>query len=91
MVSTLLIELISSDVMYNGIPWPDEDFCKVTMERDLQIRRSFKNTPILWHIVAYIASNRPALCSASVLLRAICASLLHQWRAKSGTHWVVKY
>lgn len=70
--------------MYNGLSWPDEDFSKVTMERDLQIRRSFKNSPILWHVLAYIASYKPAVYSASVLLRAICASLLHQWRAKSG-------
>lgn len=70
--------------MYNGLTWPDEEFSKVTMERDLQIRRSFKNAPVLWHVMAYIASYKPALYSASVLLRAICASLLHQWRAKSG-------
>lgn len=82
----LLVELISSDVMYNGLPWPDEEFNKITMERDLQIRRNFKNAPILWSILALVATYRPSLCFASVLLRAICASLLHQWRAKSVLH-----
>lgn len=72
--------------MYNGIPWPDEEFNKVTMERDLQIRRTFKNAPILWSVLALIASYRPALCSASVILRGICSTLLHQWRAKSVLH-----
>jgi integrator complex subunit 5 len=28
-VSLLLVELISPDVMYNGLPWPEEEFCKV--------------------------------------------------------------
>lgn len=83
-LSLLLVELISTDVMYNGLPWPDEEFTKVTMERDLHIRRTFKNAPILWSILALVASVRPSLCFSSVLLRGLCASLLHQWRAKSG-------
>ena len=28
-VALLLVELISPDVMYNGLPWPEEEFCKV--------------------------------------------------------------
>lgn len=77
------MEIISPGVMYNGVAWPDEEFNKVTMERDLQIRRTFKNAPILWSILALIATYRPALCASSVLLRGICATLLHQWRAKA--------
>lgn len=73
--------------MYNGLPWPDEEFSKVTMERDLQIQRTIKNAPILWSILALTAMCRPSLCFASVILRGLCASLLHQWRAKS----VIKY
>uniref|UniRef100_A0A336LS77 CSON002532 protein n=1 Tax=Culicoides sonorensis TaxID=179676 RepID=A0A336LS77_CULSO len=79
----LLVEYLSTDVMYNGLPWPEEEFTKVTMERDLQIRRSFKEKPILWSIMGLIASVRPSICLCSVLLRALCASVLHQWRAKS--------
>lgn len=30
-VSLLLVELISPDVMYNGLPWPEEEFCKVLL------------------------------------------------------------
>ena len=30
-VSLLLVELVSPDVMYNGLPWPDEDFTKVSL------------------------------------------------------------
>lgn len=85
-LSLLLVEMVSPDVMYNGMPWPEEEFNRITMERDLQIRRTMKNAPILWSLLALIAMYRPSLCFASVLLRAICASLLHQWRAKSVLH-----
>jgi len=27
----LLVELVSPDVMYNGLPWPDEEFTKVLL------------------------------------------------------------
>lgn len=79
----LLVEYLSTDVMYNGLPWPEEEFTKVTIERDLQIRRSFKDKPILWSILGLISTCRPSICLCSVLLRALCASVLHQWRAKS--------
>ena len=32
-LALLLIELVAPDVMYNGIPWPGEDYIKVTIER----------------------------------------------------------
>lgn len=28
-IALLLVQLISPDVMFNGLPWPEEDFCKV--------------------------------------------------------------
>lgn len=28
-VALLLVQLISPDVMFNGLPWPEEEFCKV--------------------------------------------------------------
>ncbi|XP_013101737.2 integrator complex subunit 5 [Stomoxys calcitrans] len=82
-ISLLLVEMVSTDVMYNGLPFPDEEFTKVTMERDLLIRRAFLTSPILWALLGFIATHRPALCISSVLLRALCATCLHQWRAKN--------
>ena len=32
-MALLLIEQVAPDVMYNGIPWPEEEFMKVTIER----------------------------------------------------------
>lgn len=78
-VSLLLVELISPDVMYNGLPWPEEEFCKVTVERDLHIRRLFDDLPLIWHLMSLVATYRPALCYCSVLLRALTATLLAQW------------
>lgn len=82
-LSLLLVEFVSPDVMYNGLPWPEEEFQKVTIERDLQIRRTFKHAPILWPLLSLLAVHRPAMCFCSVLLRALCATVMHQWKARS--------
>lgn len=82
-LSHLLVELVSSDVMYNGIAWPEEEFTRVTIERDLLIRRTFKDCPILWSIMGLVAVHKQPLNNCSVFLRAICASVMHHWRAKS--------
>lgn len=84
LVSLLLVELISPDVMYNGLPWPDEDFTRVTVERDLQIQRSFKDTPVLWTLLQLTAWYRPSLAYCSVLLRAIVATVLSNWDVNKG-------
>jgi integrator complex subunit 5 len=84
-LSQIVVELISTDVMYNGLLWPiEDDFIKITMERDLHIRRTFKNCPILWSLLGLFAQYRmPLWCNCSVVLRALCASVMHHWRAKS--------
>ncbi|KAI4461984.1 integrator complex subunit 5 [Holotrichia oblita] len=78
-VSLLLVQYISPDVMYNGLPWPEEEFSKVTIERDLFIRRLFSSTPLLWELMSLVAVHRPALCYCSVIIRALTATLMHQW------------
>uniref|UniRef100_A0A6M2CWL7 Integrator complex subunit 5 C-terminal domain-containing protein n=1 Tax=Rhipicephalus microplus TaxID=6941 RepID=A0A6M2CWL7_RHIMP len=79
-VALLLVEMISSDVMFNGLPWPDEDFLKVTIERDLHIQAMFVDHPILWDLLRLVASVRPSLCYCSVLLRAVMAVAMTHWR-----------
>ena len=32
-----LIELVTPDVIYNAIPWPEEEFLKVTIERSVRV------------------------------------------------------
>lgn len=41
-VALLLVQLISPDVMFNGLPWPEEEFCKVSC---MDLYR-FKTQPI---------------------------------------------
>ncbi|XP_057653331.1 integrator complex subunit 5 isoform X1 [Diorhabda carinulata] len=81
LLSLLLVQFVSPDVMYNGLPWPEEEFSKVTMERDLFIRRLFTNTPLLWDILSFVAVYRPAVCYCSVLIRALTATLINQWKS----------
>ncbi|ENN75427.1 hypothetical protein YQE_07978, partial [Dendroctonus ponderosae] len=85
LLSLLLVQFVSPDVMYNGLPWPEEEFSKVTIERDLFIRRKFTNTPLLWDLLSFVAVSRPALCYCSVLIRALTATLIHQWKSM-GDH-----
>lgn len=53
----------------------------MTIERDLSIRRMFTNVPLLWELLSLVAMYRPALCYCSVLLRALTATLIHQWNS----------
>nr|XP_014282569.1 integrator complex subunit 5 isoform X2 [Halyomorpha halys] len=75
-VALLLVEFVSPNIMYNGLPWPEEEFCKVTIERDLKIRKMLDDTPVIWSLLSFIAHHRPALCYCSVILRAVVHILL---------------
>lgn len=57
---------------------------QVTVERDLQIRRTFKDVPLLWSLLELTARYRPALAYCSVLLRAIAATVLANWSPTEG-------
>ncbi|XP_039749082.1 integrator complex subunit 5 [Pararge aegeria] len=86
-VSLLLVELVSPDVMYNGLPWPDEDFTKqVSIERELYMRCAVERCGVSRAALRRIARARPSLCLASALLRATAASLLHRLRAHLDRH-----
>ncbi|KAG6463403.1 hypothetical protein O3G_MSEX013855 [Manduca sexta] len=86
-VSLLLVELVSPDVMYNGLPWPDEDFTKqVSIERELYMRGAVERSAVCRAWLWRAASARPALCVASALLRAAAATLLHRLRAHLDRH-----
>ncbi|XP_045764485.1 integrator complex subunit 5 [Maniola jurtina] len=86
-ISLLLVELVSPDVMYNGLPWPDEDFTKqVSIERELYMRCAVERCGVSRAALRRVARARPALCLASALLRATAASLLHRLRAHLDRH-----
>ncbi|XP_063621072.1 integrator complex subunit 5 isoform X1 [Cydia splendana] len=74
-VALLLVELVSPDVMYNGLPWPDEDFTKqVSIERELYMRSALESSAVARAALRRCAGARPALCLASALLRAAAAT-----------------
>ncbi|ELT95971.1 hypothetical protein CAPTEDRAFT_186694 [Capitella teleta] len=75
-LALLVIEMITPDVMYNGIPWPDEEFMKVTIERDLSIKHEFDVNPVLWNIMEFISEGPGAMCYCSVLLRSVLATVI---------------
>jgi len=79
-LALLLVDMISPDVMYNGLPWPEEEFTRITMERDLVIVKTFENQPILWKIMFGLAEARPSLCYCSVLIRAMFAVQMFYWQ-----------
>ncbi|XP_050437485.1 integrator complex subunit 5 isoform X2 [Adelges cooleyi] len=84
-LALLIVQFVSPDVMYNGLPWPDEDFTKVTIERDVHIYHTITTKPIIWTLLGILACHRPALCYCSVLLRAVCACLINHWGAVNHT------
>ncbi|RWS30587.1 integrator complex subunit 5-like protein [Leptotrombidium deliense] len=82
--ASLLVECITPDVMFNNLPWPDEDFLKVTIERDLHIARKFEKNPILWDFCGFIAKDGN-LHYCSVLIRALMAVQLTQWASATAS------
>jgi len=80
-LALILVELISPDIMYNGIPWPEEEFIKVTMERDLCITRTLTLHPVLWKLLELLANKRPSLSYCSVIVRAIVSVSITHWQS----------
>ena len=52
---------------------------KVTIERDLSISRLVSRHPLVWSLLASLASSRPSLCYCSVIVRAVVAVLISHW------------
>lgn len=80
--SLLLVEAVTPDVLFNDSPWPDEEFNKVTIERDLLISKMYESHTILWDLTEMIAISGK-LKNCAVLVRALMAVQLTAWT--SGT------
>ncbi|CAH1787671.1 unnamed protein product [Owenia fusiformis] len=78
-LSNLMVELVTPDACYNEIPWPDEDLMKVTLERDLYIKKQFDTKPILWDIMELISFDHLAIAKSSPLLRGLVAVQVNYW------------
>ena len=80
-LALMLVEVISPNIMYNGFPWYDVDFMRVTIERDLHISRTVARHPVIWSLLYQLAVARPALCYCSVLVRALLAVQFSHWQS----------
>ena len=80
-LALMLVEIISPNIMYNGFPWYDVDFMRVTIERDLHISRTVARHPVIWSLLYQLAVARPALCYCSVLVRALLAVQFSHWQS----------
>lgn len=54
----------------------------------MQIRRKFKDVPLLWTLLELTAWYRPALAYCSVLLRGITATVMANWNTEEGVSLV---
>ncbi|XP_065646482.1 integrator complex subunit 5 isoform X4 [Hydra vulgaris] len=76
--ANLLVEFVCPELVPVS-PWPEEDFLKYTIERDLKIKRAFDNTPVLWDILELISSARPSLFHCSVVVQSLLGMSLKFW------------
>lgn len=90
LLAELLVETLTPDVMFNDKSFPDEDFLKVTIERDLYITRQFELHPILWNLVDLIAKEK-SLKNCSLLISALLAVQLTQWSSPTANKDKVKF
>ncbi|XP_072101674.1 LOW QUALITY PROTEIN: integrator complex subunit 5 [Mobula birostris] len=80
-VALALVEGLCPDVTASELAWPPEEQARGTVERDLQIRNRFQESPLLFGFLRLVALGPPALCHCSVLLRALLATLVAHWEA----------
>ena len=60
--------------------WPEQDFVKVTIERDLLISKEFERNPVLWDLVHVMVSEAQSSLNDSLLLfQALMAVQLTEW------------
>lgn len=83
-LATLMAEMICPDVIAT-MPWPDEEFLKYTVERDIKIKKQFDSSPFLWEILSLISNEWPAMYHCIVLVQSLLASCLTYWEVDRKT------
>ena len=78
MFSKLMVDVVTPDVMFNDMPWPDEDFIKGTIERDIFVCKLYDRNPVLWDLTEVVAVEG-CLETCSVLVRALMAVQMTEW------------
>ncbi|XP_065068830.1 integrator complex subunit 5-like isoform X2 [Rhopilema esculentum] len=77
-LANLLAEVICPEVTPR-MAWPDEEFLKYTIERDIKIKKQFERNPFLWDLLDLISRERPSLCHCTVIVQSLFANCLTYW------------
>ncbi|XP_066922669.1 integrator complex subunit 5-like [Clytia hemisphaerica] len=78
--ANLLVELVCPECV-PVCPWPDEDFLKYTIERDLKVKNAFDQESILWDVLDLVSTARPSLYHCSVLIQSLFGTSLNFWQS----------
>ncbi|XP_064616946.1 integrator complex subunit 5-like [Liolophura sinensis] len=75
-IAGMLVHLVTPDVLYNSIAWPEEDFLRATIERDLHVFKQFEENPVLWDVMELWSTSQMFACFCSPVLRSLTATLI---------------
>ncbi|XP_027049522.1 integrator complex subunit 5-like [Pocillopora damicornis] len=84
-LSLLLMELVCPDVVPISFDWPDDESLKFTIERDLRIKKTFDDNPILWALVSIVARGVSSLSKCSPLVSSLLATVMSNWEVYRGS------
>ncbi|XP_048244995.1 integrator complex subunit 5-like [Haliotis rufescens] len=79
MLSSVLVERATPDMLYNDTHWPEEEFLRISLERDLQVWRQMEEHPVLWSIFSAFSHSSSVICFLSPVLRCIMGTVLNHY------------
>ncbi|XP_032225529.1 integrator complex subunit 5 isoform X2 [Nematostella vectensis] len=85
-VASLLMETVCPDVVPCVGEWPDDDFIKYNIERNLKTRKTFDKNPILWWLLVLVSRGGSSLCKCSPLMSSLLATIMSCWEVCRDTH-----
>ncbi|XP_025113724.1 integrator complex subunit 5-like isoform X2 [Pomacea canaliculata] len=71
-----LVDICTMDTLYNDVNWPDPEFCKVTLERDLYVWKMTEDHPVLWSILRAASGSSVFLYYCSPLMKSLMARVV---------------
>uniref|UniRef100_A0A6P8HBP7 Integrator complex subunit 5-like n=1 Tax=Actinia tenebrosa TaxID=6105 RepID=A0A6P8HBP7_ACTTE len=79
LLASLLMEIVCPEVVPTVGEWPDEDGLKFTVERDIKIRKTFDENPILWWILLLASKGITSLCKCAPVTSSLLATVMSNW------------
>ncbi|XP_062515172.1 integrator complex subunit 5-like isoform X2 [Corticium candelabrum] len=79
-IATVLIDVIAP-IRIHTEGWPDdEELLKLTLEKDLMVKRYFSKHPVLWELLLLIAPVPGALLKCKSVVASLLASEISFWK-----------